>query len=259
MKKNIDLYYFTGTGNTFIVSKKMKEVFERNGISVNLYKIEKSDPSKINLKNTIGLAFPIAGFATFPFVLDFIRLLPNANGTEIFAVDTFAGTSGGIFGYIKKILTKKGYTCIGAKGIKMPSNIFYVYKDAINNKIVEKGIEKAETYASDLVNGKSRWNRFPVLSDIFYYFSLLLLSSWKIKIGQKYFAYKLIKEKCTKCGICAKICPVQNIEMDEYPKYMLKCQYCLRCVSFCPEKALEIPFNYKKITYKAVDVKEILE
>lgn len=55
--KTIDFYYFSGTGNTLLMVKKMKETFERNGVYVTLYPLEKSDPKKINPDHTIGLAF----------------------------------------------------------------------------------------------------------------------------------------------------------------------------------------------------------
>ena len=42
--EKIDFYFFSGTGNTLLVVKKMKEVFEEDGIKVNLYRLEKTNP-----------------------------------------------------------------------------------------------------------------------------------------------------------------------------------------------------------------------
>jgi len=247
----IDFFYFTGTGNTLLAVNKMREVFSRNGIQVTMNKIEKSDPGKINLKNTIGLAFPVAGFSTYPFVWDFLKKLPDANGTHVFMVDTMGGTAGGIAGPLKKILKRKGYNTIGAEQIQMPSNIFYVEPgDAIKQKVAD-GLNKAEVYANNIISGKARWDRVPVLSDIVYYFSLFLLYLMKVRLHQKLFLFKADPSKCSKCGTCATICPVKNIEMKEFPVHGLKCQYCLRCVSFCPKKAIPCGFNYKKQTYTA--------
>jgi flavodoxin len=47
--KDIDFYFFSGTGNTLLVVKKMRDTFEKNGITVNLYKIEESNPDEVNL------------------------------------------------------------------------------------------------------------------------------------------------------------------------------------------------------------------
>ena len=70
---NIDFYYFSGTGNTLLVVKKMAETFEKNGINVNLHKIEESNTEDVNLEHTIGIAFPVAVLSTYPFVWEFIK------------------------------------------------------------------------------------------------------------------------------------------------------------------------------------------
>jgi len=105
--KNIDLYFFSGTGNTFLAVKKMQKTFEKNGINVNLYRIEDSDPEKVNLDHTIGLGFPIAELSTYDFVWKFMKSLPQTNGTEIFMVDTLAGFSGGLLAHFEKLLKRK--------------------------------------------------------------------------------------------------------------------------------------------------------
>ncbi len=93
LKRTIDFYYFSGTGNTLLIVKKMKEVFEKKSIQVNLFHLEKCNPTKNNISNTIGLAFPVAEQGTYPFVWDFIRAMPN---TKVFMVDTMLAFSVGV-------------------------------------------------------------------------------------------------------------------------------------------------------------------
>jgi flavodoxin len=124
--KTVDFYYFSGTGNTLLIVKKMEYTFSQNGVKVNLYRIEDSKPDDVNLEHTIGLGFPIAELSTYDFVWNFVKLLPEALGTNIFMVATFGGISGGVVGSMRKILIKKGYTPIGAEEIIMPPNIFYI-------------------------------------------------------------------------------------------------------------------------------------
>ncbi|MFA5779386.1 MAG: EFR1 family ferrodoxin [Elusimicrobiota bacterium] len=256
--RQIDFYYFSGTGNTLLAVKKMRDVFVKNGINTNLYKIEKTDPRKMNLNLTIGLAFPVAYFSTFPFVWKFIKSLPPAKGTGIFMVDTLGGTSGGIVGPLKRILKKKGYNTIGAKEIRMPSNIFYIENDEIKKKKTSAGLKSAGEYAFELINGKSKWHRVPVLSDVVYFISDCLTKLLNWKPHQKLFLFKVNKSKCKRCGLCVKLCPENNIKMENYPVHQYKCQYCLRCVSFCPAQAVPCLFNYKNKTYHAVPAGDLL-
>ncbi len=261
MKINtVDFYYFSGTGNTYLVVKKMQETFQKKGISVNLHKIEESNPDKINLNNTIGIAFPVAVLSTYPFVWDFINKLPCTNGTEIFMIDTLGGFSGGIVGPLREIVKKKGYTPIGAIEIQMPPNIFYIQDEETCTEKIKKGLTKAEEYAQKLINNKAKWGRIPVFSDATYYFSIGALKLTEVNSSQKYFMYNVDKEKCNQCGLCVDLCPVGNIKMEEkkFPEHDLNCEYCMRCVSFCPNAAIPCKFNYKGKTYQAVKARKLL-
>lgn len=260
-KEIIDFYYFSGTGNTLLVVKKMQETFEENEIKVNLHKIEESNPENINLNHTIGIAFPVAFFSTYPFVWDFIKALPQSEGTETFMVDTLGGISGGIVGPVREILKKKGYKPVGACEIQMPINIFFIQDKKTNEIKVKKGLDKARKYAQNLIKGKTEWGRVPVFSDGVHAFSMGLSKLTESKLHQKWFNFDTKDEECRKCGICAKLCPLENITMEEgrYPQRGLHCQYCLRCTSFCPRHAIPCKFNYKGKTYRACKAKEFLK
>ena len=190
------------------------------------------------------------------------KQLPETNSrTDIFMVDTLAGMSGGIVGPVHEIVKKKGYNPIGAKEIVMPPNIFYIQDEKACQEKVEKGLLKAEEYALDIIGGNSKWGRVPILSDAVYYTSIASLKMTESNLNQKLFRLKINNEECRKCDICVKLCPVDNIKMEEgeYPEHGLKCVYCLRCTSFCPRGAISCPTNYQGKTYRAVKAKEFLE
>ena len=54
--------------------------------------------------------------------------------------------------------------------------------------------------------------------------------------------------KCTGCGICVDICPLDVIRMDEKDekaivKYPEDCMACFNCEIQCPEKAIDVSFT----------------
>lgn len=257
--EKVDFYYFSGTGNTLLVVKKMQETFEKNSVNVKLYPMEKHNPEEINLNHTIGLAFPVAGLSTYPFVWKFLNSLPKANNTPVFMLDTLGEYSGGIVGPLNKKLKRKGYKPLGACEIKMPWNIFYIQNEDVKKRRIDNGIKKAEKYAERLIKGHSKWGNFPLFPDILYKMGMSIMRLWELKSQQKWFGFKAEHSKCSQCGICAKICPLNNIEIKEYPVYKCKCQFCMRCVSFCPENAIPCKFNYKGKTHMAVNVKDFLK
>jgi ferredoxin-type protein NapH len=59
------------------------------------------------------------------------------------------------------------------------------------------------------------------------------------------------EEKCTKCGICKRVCPTQMKEVYEQKSGDVatsQCIYCLRCVEMCPnEDCLQFKFAGKTI------------
>jgi ferredoxin/flavodoxin len=252
MIKNIDFYYFTGTGNTLLVVNRMSETFRNSGINVTLNRMENSDPALVNRENVIGLAFPVMGFSTYRIVWDFVRALPQANGTRVFMVDTLAGWSGCLVGPLKITLDRKGYKTVGAKEIIMPANVFYVYPEKASRLLIGWGLKQAGKFAARIVSGKARWRRVPLFSDIAYLFYENLLNRMMFaKWNQNLFKFRADEGKCNKCGKCADICPLDNIKMDEYPVHGSNCAFCMRCSSWCPQKAIPCGFNFKGKTYTA--------
>ena len=56
-------------------------------------------------------------------------------------------------------------------------------------------------------------------------------------------------ELCNGCGRCQRLCPAENITMDEgLPHFGDQCNLCLRCFNYCPQLAVLAfgkPFNQK--------------
>lgn len=252
MKANvIDIYCFTGTGNTLLVAKEFAKELERLGKKVNFFRMEKSDPKSININHCLGIAFPVAVFTTFPLVWEFVKNLPRGNACEVFMLDTLGGFSGGLVGPMKKALLKNSYLPIGAVEIKMPDNLLQVKDHEKNKSKITIALMKAREYAQKLVAGKTRWHRLPLLGDIM---SLLGRSKypWRF-MGKK---IRIEQDNCIKCGLCAKLCPVNNIEMQDVAIKHNQCQVCLRCISFCPHNAIN--FNGKvRERYRAIEANEL--
>lgn len=55
---------------------------------------------------------------------------------------------------------------------------------------------------------------------------------------------ELIKERCTKCNECIKHCPIDAIEIKDYPKIdRKKCLLCYTCQEICPKGAWYLKEN----------------
>ena len=83
MNNNIDFYYFSGTGNTMLVARKMSDTFIENGCHVNLKRMELSNGSDVDIENTIGLGFPVAILSTYTLVWEFILMLEKTPSVRV--------------------------------------------------------------------------------------------------------------------------------------------------------------------------------
>ena len=60
-----------------------------------------------------------------------------------------------------------------------------------------------------------------------------------------------VDDKCNQCGICGKVCPSENITMQEgKPVWNHHCEQCFACLQWCPKKAIQ----YGKRTVKYTQI-----
>ena len=235
--EKINLFYFSGSGNTEKIANHVKKFFEEKGFETSLEKMEKIERVNIDDCEYVGLLFPVAIQSTFPLVWNFAKKLPTTQNKKIFMIDTMEAFSGGIVGPLKKVLSKKGYNCVGALEIKMSNSM------QTNIKKVDKGIslnqkayKKAEDFCQNLLAGKTKWHRIIILSDLMRSISV----SKNIWISQ---SKKLTvnNDKCISCGLCIRKCPKQALSYIPNTKKITidhtLCESCMRCVNHCPKNA----------------------
>jgi len=255
----IDIYFFTGTGNTYLAAKKIADVLTKAGSEARLLNIENSKPENIDLGRTIGIAYPTACWNTYPFVNRFINSLPKANGTPAFVFTTMGNSSFKSPDVIAIRLAAKGYKIIAAESFKSPNNWIMIENDKKQAVKIERASSLAAGFAKKIAEGTAEFKKPGILHRVGFVISSFVTRRWEKKIWQRLIRFKADKKLCTKCGLCVKICPVKNISMQDYPVFNgNKCQLCLRCFSYCPAKAIKSRVTGKK-TYKALNNEEAAE
>jgi len=256
LPQRIDFYWFSGTGNTLLVCRAMAEAFRKAGHDVRLLRMEDWAPESVAVdERAIGLGFAVACQSTYPLVWDFCRGLPRADGTPVFMVDTLMMYSGAVVGPLRACMEARGYRPMGACEITMPNNLYPRRVD--RNKadaIIMRGVSRAREYAEDLMAGRARWGHIPVLPDLF---RAIVMGRWMWRLAAAIGRRLVIDEgRCTRCGLCARLCPVDNIALAPYPRYGSGCQQCMRCISFCPTQAICLPW-FRHASYRGVSAKDI--
>lgn len=230
MPKNI-IFYFTGTGNSLKVAKDIAAVLD----DCELISMGKSH--KLNdTYERIGFVYPIYGGGMPGVVKQFIKtldLLTNKN-SYIFAVCTSgSGLPGGLKN-ISKMIDSKGGKLSYSGTIRCFSNYVGLYamgSNADHKAKAQTQVTKpvTEDIQSLKVKPPSKGKSIEIFSDLF--------TKWLAKRDKAF----NISEVCNGCTTCSKVCPVDNINMqDGRPIFLHHCEQCMACIQWCPKEAINV-------------------
>lgn len=253
-ESSVDLYFFSGTGNTLLAARAVAEALRAGRKTVRMRRIEKG-LLPLEDGTALGIAVTVAMFSTYPFVWDFLESLPDGNGRGAFLIATMGSMSGGLCPAVKKLLTSKNYRPLGAKEFVMPSNYCNKSIPEEENRIkTEKMRTEAVEFAQELLEGQASWKGGSIFSPLFHGLSR---KDFPWRIMRKKLPLAVDSEKCIQCGKCARLCPVKNIRMEKYPEFLDRCVSCQRCMAFCPSEAIGVlGKNYRQ--YRSVEYAELV-
>jgi ferredoxin len=165
---------------------------------------------------------------------------------------TNAGLAGDPFRMVDKILKKKNLNLNSGFLVWMPENFtprYGVWPLWLQNLCLKSADKKIDRICNNIQNNKmgtrekSHYgiNWLLTIQHNFYIRKIFIEKSLK---AEDYF---WASDNCNGCGICAKICPVENIVFnDGKPVWGDKCEVCLGCIQWCPQKAAQ----FQKSTLK---------
>lgn len=241
---DIELRYFSGTGNSYKIIDTCKKVFVQKECEVTLSSI--TDEHDINSEaELIGFCFPVYAFGIPRICRKYLSNLPEfKNPVKAFVLIT-AGSSQEAGFSIKEgihLLKKKGVDVIYTKVIEMPANWTVALNPPPKEKarsMIDDGIAEAKETARDILNSVTHHHRFnyPPTYSKFGFYKDYYLFKW-LGISNLWREFRT-DETCDSCGLCERICPTNSIQIkDKKPNWIKTCEQCMRCVNYCPKKAI---------------------
>jgi len=231
-----DIYYFSGTGNSLYIAKKICEKIENSELI--------SIPNVVNRKEgfegeVIGIVCPIYMYNMPHLVADFIRKIESAD--YIFMVYAGAGSLGSGIKKALNLFSSKKLTLSSLFNVGMPSNYTpygsfpedkqKVLFANVDNR-VEQIVETVKKRGSYIDSSNTSFYKTHIHPGILY-----RMGFSRINIMDKSF---VIDDKCDGCSICQKVCPVSNITMkDNKPVWNNQCQQCYACLQWCPKESIQ--------------------
>ncbi|MBN2545667.1 MAG: EFR1 family ferrodoxin [Spirochaetes bacterium] len=263
---NIEIYYFSGTGNSLHVAKELQKRIPGTVLKP-IVSLLKNDVIKTQGK-TVGFVFPIyLTLVPYP-VRCLLKKIDLTSADYIFTAATRIGTFTFADIYFRRMLKKKGKKLNSFFLLNMASNSPTGLRPTPGDKnwvndISKEKIDELEQVVQkelDLIK-KAVLNRdnnpvkipFTPFKNMFEKIMSSLIEVIKTEI--KYHA----DSTCTSCGICERICPSGKIKIvDKKPVWQknVRCFYCFACFNFCPEQSILVGNIYteKKGRYHHPDV-----
>lgn len=235
------IFYFTGTGNSLWAAKRLATEGEEliniaDAIRENNYEY------KVSSGENVGLVFPVYFYTVPSIIKDFVAKLKLEGAEYVYAVITCGGGISQADAVLKKLLAERSIKLNYAKALLMPDNSMLFYQIP---PVSESG-KRLDDAGKQLVDIKKiidrRFNKSigdsTVLSD------MVGLGYKMCNKTAKFYA----DENCVGCGMCAKNCPQDVIEMKEGKPQWVKetCSKCSACINRCPKQAIQ----YGKATKK---------
>lgn len=244
------IFYFSGTGNTWWVADKIKKQLDAKNINADTVSVDSVDAKKANwwikASDLVFFGWPVYGSDLPEPMKRFIdNLYVVEKGKHVHTFCTQLYFSGdGAWAYHKKF-EEKGLTIDSAEHFIMPSNVSVwggVLGPPKGQKTIEKIMDRCaahvQRYVDTLLMGKAK-----IKGRYSYALGIVQRGPYRLFYPRFQNRIGVDKDRCTACGLCAKLCSMGNIKMKDYPEFAGKCALCFRCYAFCPVSA--ITYNHK--------------
>lgn len=253
-----ELYYFSGTGNSLYIAKKIASAFPDADL-ISIGTLDLTRPVQTAAHN-IGIVFPVYFMELPAIVKKFLTMLEVTNKPYVFTIANFGEQGGNALFNSRAILEKRHIEVAKTFSLVFPDNSI-IYPTP--NEKIPMLLENAEHQLKDVIESILKKEKGPYPN---HKIGLQIVSNIALKLAVPFLGFKNLQinsEKCSQCGLCSKVCPVENISHTaDYPQMSQQCEMCFACLHHCPEEAIRFkkmkPQTGYQYTNPNITIKEML-
>ena len=229
----VTICYFTATGNSLYAARQI------GGTLLSIPQLMRQETVQIE-DDAVGIVCPCFNCEMPMMVREFMRKAHIRTG-YFFFIYTYGSGLGEAYAYAKLAAREAGLNLSYVNAVLMVNNFIPFYDiqeqlDTLAEKKVEKQLQKIRddislrvtVYFKVTVTMKAQMNMY----------HKKVAEPWLRKDSALSYT---VNNSCTRCGICAAVCPAYNISVTaEGVRFSDHCEVCYACLHHCPRGAIHM-------------------
>lgn len=239
------VFYFSATGNSRHVAQRLAAATGDQCADIAALAHGDTHIATLAAGERLGFVFPVYFWGLPTLVEDFLRKLTVRKekaeaATYVYGVVTYGTSIGGAYAELRRALRNRGIGLDARFCVRMPDSWTPMFDLSDKEETLRKCRQAepridaiARLVAGNWHGTQRSWTRLPLALSRLYH---LTYAS-----ARRTSHFRVLPEKCTHCGRCARRCPAGAITMrDGFPRWEKpQCAACLGCLHRCPAFAIQ--------------------
>ena len=245
--------YFTATGNCLYVARKL------GGTLLSIPQLMRQETIEIT-DEVVGIVCPVYAVEMPMMVREFIAKA-KIHTNYFFVIYTYGMGYAEAFAHIELATRDAGLKLSYINAIQMVDNYLPIFKmqEQIDT-LPEKNVEgQLKIVCRDIAERKHTTVEITekTLQQMAFY-SKQLADTILLKNTAKSY---IVNDSCIRCGICAKVCPANNITVTDHVEFSDHCEVCYACLHNCPQSAIHLMKEASNVHFRNehISLKDIID
>lgn len=238
--------YFTATGNCLYVAKRI------GGELLSIPQLMRQEKIKIT-DDAVGVVCPVYAGEMPMMVREFLSKA-KIRTDYFFFIYTYGSGYGEAYAHVELAARKAGVKLSYINAVIMVDNYIPIFDmqnqiDTLPQKDVEGQLEKI---CQDITERKEQTVTITSENEkqMAFYRERLAIPILRKDTALGY----IVNDACIRCGVCAKVCPANNITVTDKVTFFDHCEVCYACLHNCPQSAIHMKVEKGPVRFRNENV-----
>lgn len=235
--------YFTASGNCLYVARRI------SGTLLSIPKLMRQETIEIE-DDVVGIVAPVYALE-MPMMVQYFMEKAKIKTNYFFFIYTYGMGYAEAFTHVELAAEKAGIELKYISAIQMVDNYLPIFdmEDQLRT-LPEKNVEgQLDKVIADIAERKIQGIQVTAAkkAKMLMYSKTHAAGILKKDTALGY----IVNDDCIRCGICAKVCPANNIAVtEEGVKFSAHCEVCYACLHNCPKNAIHLKKEANTVRFR---------